>query len=164
VTFLLARGSFKSINKGEKAMTIKSGKEVSIEYTLMLGDKEVIDSNVGSEPLSYTHGAHQILPGLENALEGMKIGDSKQVTVEAEEGYGEVDQNAFQEVNKEQIPPDALKVGAPLQARDPNGQTVSFRVAEIKDQTVVLDFNHPLAGKTLYFDVKVLAVQEKPVK
>ena len=150
--------------KGEKEMTVLSGKQVSIEYTLSLEDLEVIDSNVGSEPLTFTHGADQIIPGLDNALEGMKIGDSKQVTVNAEEGYGAIDQNAFQEVKKEQIPQDALKVGAQLQARDANGRTVNFRVAEIKDKTVVLDSNHPLAGKTLYFDVKVLAIEETPVK
>ncbi len=121
-------------------------------------------SFINSEPLTFTHGARQIIPGLDNALEGMKIGDSKQVTVNAEEGYGAVDQNAFKEVKKEQIPQDALKVGVQLQARDANGRTVNWRVAEIKDQTVVLDANHPLAGKTLYFDVKVLAIEEAPVK
>ena len=150
--------------KGEKEMTVSSGKQVSIEYTLSLEDLEVIDSNVGSEPLTFTHGADQIIPGLDNALEGMKIGDSKQVTVNAEEGYGAIDQNAFKEVKKEQIPQGALKVGAQLQARDPNGRTVNLRVAEIKDKTVVLDANHPLAGKTLYFDVKVLTIEETPVK
>lgn len=146
--------------KGEKEMTISTGKEVSIEYTLKLENKEVIDSNIGSEPLTFTHGARQIIPGLENALEGMKVGDSKQVTVKPEEGYGPINKEALIEVKKEQIPQEALKVGAQLQAKDPNGQILNFRVAEVKDQMVVLDANHPLAGKTLYFEVKILDIKD----
>jgi FKBP-type peptidyl-prolyl cis-trans isomerase SlyD len=149
--------------KGKNEMTVTSGKEVSIEYTLKLEDREAIDSNVGSEPLTFIHGDHKILPVLENALEGMKIGDSKQVTVKPEEGYGTVNQDAFQEVKKEQIPQDALKVGALIQVRDPNGKTFNSRVVEIKDQTVVLDFNHPLAGETLYFEVKVLNIKDTKI-
>ncbi|MFQ5804266.1 MAG: peptidylprolyl isomerase [Candidatus Methylomirabilales bacterium] len=150
--------------KGEQEMTVSSGKAVSIEYTLRLEDKAVMDTNVGAEPLTYIHGSQQIVAGLEKALEGMKIGEGKQVTVTPEEGYGVVHQEAFREVNKEQIPQDALKVGAQLQGRDASGRIVHARVAEIKDQTVVLDFNHPLAGKTLYFEVKVLDIQTAPVK
>ncbi|ODS31370.1 MAG: FKBP-type peptidyl-prolyl cis-trans isomerase [Candidatus Scalindua rubra] len=80
-----------------------------------------------------------------------------------EEGYGPVDQNAFLEVKKEQVPQDALKVGALLQGQNANGQNVHARVVEIKEYTVMLDFNHPLAGQTLYFDVKVLDVQKAPI-
>ncbi len=144
----------------EEAMTIASGKKVSIEYTLTLDDKSVVDTNVGSEPLSYVQGSHNIISGLENALEGLKIGDSKQVTVKPEDGYGSVDQKAIMEVSKEQIPQDALKVGAQLQGQNPDGQVVHALVVEIKEQTVVLDFNHPLAGKTLHFDVKIVDIQE----
>ncbi|MFQ5532679.1 MAG: peptidylprolyl isomerase [Candidatus Methylomirabilales bacterium] len=149
-------------------MTVSSGTKVSIEYTLRLKeDKDteaVIDTNVGSEPLTYVQGSHQIIPGLEKALEGMKIGESTEVTVKPEEGYGLVDQEAFVEVKKEQIPQDALKVDTQLEGRDESGQTVYARVVEIKDQTVVLDLNHPLAGKTLYFDIKILEIQKAPVK
>jgi FKBP-type peptidyl-prolyl cis-trans isomerase SlyD len=145
--------------KGEKAMTVSQGKEVSIEYTLKLEDKTVVDTNVGSEPLTYTQGANEIIPGLEKQLEGMKAGDTKQVEVKPAEGYGEVIQEAFQEVKREQVP-ENVKIGDLLQGQDPNGQRIQARVTEIKDKTVVLDFNHPLAGKTLYFDVKILKVQE----
>ncbi|MFQ5585792.1 MAG: peptidylprolyl isomerase [Thermodesulfobacteriota bacterium] len=141
-------------------MTISTGKEVSIEYTLKLDDKSVVDSNVGGEPLTYVQGSQQIIPGLEDALVGMKIGDSKAVTLKPEEGYGIVSKEAFVEVQKEQIPQDGLKVDARLQGTDTNGQPIVGRVAEIKEETVVLDFNHPLAGKTLHFDVKILNIQD----
>ncbi len=150
--------------KGEKEMTVSLGKRVSIEYTLKLEDNTMLDTNVGSEPLTYIHGSRQIVPGLEKAMEGMKIGDSKQVTLSPEEGYGSVNQNAFIEISKEQIPQDAMKVGVMLKGQDTNGQIVYARVAEIKEKTVVLDHNHPLAGKTLNFDVKVLDIQALPAK
>ena len=150
--------------EGEKEMTVSAGTTVSIEYTLRLEDKAVIDSNVGSDPLTYVQGSHQIIPGLERALEGMKVGDSKQVTVNPEEGYGPVIQDAFVEVKKEQIPQDAMKVDAQLQGRDESGRTFQARVAEIKEQTVVLDFNHPLAGRTLFFDVKILEIEKAPAE
>ncbi len=164
LSFFSSVGVHAESQKGGKEMTVSTGKEVSLEYTLKLEDKEVIDSNIGSDPLTYIHGSHQIIPGLENAIEGMKMGDSKQVTVKPGEGYGAVNQGAFVEVKKEQIPQDALKIGAQLQSKDPNGRIVKFRVTEIKEQTVVLDSNHPLAGKTLYFEVKVLDIKETPSK
>jgi len=139
--------------------TVTNGKSVSLEYTLTLDDKSVVESNVGKQPLIYTHGTQQIVPGLEKALEGLAVGDTKEVTVAPADGYGEKDPNALQEVQKQLIPPDALVVGTRLQGQAPDGHIVYPRVAEIKDDTVVLDFNHPLAGKTLHFDVKILAIQ-----
>ncbi len=150
--------------RGEEEITISSGNEISIEYTLRLEDKSVVDTNVGSEPLTYVHGSHRIVRGLENGLEGLKIGDTKEVAVQPEEGYGAVNPDAFREVDKEQIPPEALEVGAKLQSRDAAGRSIEVRVAEVKDNTVVLDFNHPLAGKTLYFDIKVLDIKKPPVQ
>lgn len=147
--------------KGDKPMTVSSGTQVSIEYTLRLEDEAVIDTNVGSDPLTYVHGSQQIIPGLEKGLDGMKIGESRRVTVKPDEAYGPVNPEAFKEIEKEKLPPDALKVGAQLEGRDGSGQPVYARVAEVKDRTVVLDLNHPLAGKTLYFEIKVLDIQEK---
>ena len=141
--------------------TITEGKDVSLEYTLTLDDKSVVESNVGKQPLIYTHGTHQIIPGLEKALEGLAVGDTKEVTVAPADAYGEKNPEAPQEVQKKLIPSDALTVGARLQGKTPDGRMVYPRVAEIKDDTVVLDFNHPLAGKTLHFDVKILDVQQK---
>jgi FKBP-type peptidyl-prolyl cis-trans isomerase SlyD len=148
----------------ERGRTVSAGTRVSIEYTLRLDDKAVLETNVGATPFTYVHGAHRIIPGLEKALEGMKIGERKQITVPPEAGYGVVNQQAFLEVKKDQIPSAALRVGATVQGRAANGQLVRARVTELKDDTVVLDFNHPLAGKTLYFDVKVLDIQPAPGK
>jgi FKBP-type peptidyl-prolyl cis-trans isomerase SlyD len=145
----------------ETTMTVSQGKEISIEYTLRLSDQSVVDTNVGSEPLTFTQGSSEIIPGLEKQLEGMTVGEAKQVEVNQEEGYGEVIQEAIQEVKREQVPNNA-KIGDLLQGQDPDGHTIQARVTEIKDQTVVLDFNHPLAGKTLFFDVKILNIQESP--
>ena len=145
--------------EGER-MTIANGTNVSLEYTLKLEDETVVDTNVGAAPLTYTHGSNEIIPGLEKALIGMKVGESTQVVVPAEEAYGGVDSGAIQEVPKEKLPPDALHVGAQVQGQDDSGEPLQARVTEVKDQTVVLDFNHPLAGKTLYFDVKVLDIQQ----
>ncbi|MFQ5328614.1 MAG: peptidylprolyl isomerase [Thermodesulfobacteriota bacterium] len=140
-------------------MTVAAGKEISIEYTLKLEDESVIDSNVGGDPLTFVHGAQQIIPGLEDALLGLKVGDNKEVTVTPKDGYGIVSKEAFAEVPREQIPEDGLKVDAQLEGTNTDGQPIVGRVAEINEKTVLIDFNHPLAGKTLHFDVKILNVQ-----
>ncbi len=143
-----------------KEETVSQGKQVSIEYTLTLEDKSVVDSNVDAEPLSFVQGSHKIIPGLESALEGMKAGERKQVTVNPEDAYGLVNKDAISEVKKEQVPQDALEIGAILQGQGPEGKVILARVIEIKKETVLLDYNHPLAGQTLYFDVKILGVQD----
>ena len=144
----------------ETQPTVSAGKRVSVEYTLKLDDQSVFESNVGKTPLTYTHGAGTMVPGLEKALDGMGVGDTKQVMVTPEEGFGPVDPEALQEVEKQRLPPDALHVGTQLTGTLPDGRTVYPRVAAIKTDAVVLDFNHPLAGKTLYFDVKILDIAE----
>jgi FKBP-type peptidyl-prolyl cis-trans isomerase SlyD len=143
---------------------VSEGKQVSLEYTLKLDDKNVLESNVGKEPMTYTQGAHEIVPGLEKAMEGMAVGDKKHVEVKPADAYGEVDPKAFQEVKKSQIPEQAWKVGTQLEAKGQDGQSMFPRVAEVKQDTIVLDFNHPLAGKTLFFDIKVLDVRPAPKK
>ena len=151
-----------SIAVKAQSQEVSAGKQASIEYTLKLENGSVVDSNVGAEPLIFVQGSHNIIPGLENALNGMKIGDSKQVTVEPEDAYGSINEDAVSEIKKEQLPQDSLKVGMVLQGQNPDGQVVIARIVEIKKDTVLLDYNHPLAGKTLYFDVKILAVQDAP--
>ncbi|MGE0645456.1 MAG: peptidylprolyl isomerase [Nitrospira sp.] len=146
--------------KGASPMTISNGKQVTLEYTLKLDDQSVVDTNVGGEPLKVTQGSHQLIPGVEKQLEGMAAGEKKQFTVAPAEGYGTVDAKAFQEVDKKMVPPDAVKVGAELQGKTADGRTVYPRISEVKNDTVVLDFNHPLAGKTLHFDVQVLDVAQ----
>lgn len=143
-------------------MPVTTGTVVSVEYTLRLEDQQVFESNVGSEPLTYTHGANEIIPGLETALEGMELGERKQVTVSPTEGYGPLHPEGFFEVEKTRIPAEALTIGAQLQGTGPDGKPVYPRVSAINETTVVLDLNHPLAGKTLYFDVKVVNIAPPP--
>jgi FKBP-type peptidyl-prolyl cis-trans isomerase 2 len=103
-----------------------------------------------------------LIPGLEKELTGMKVGGEKHVTVKPEEGYGPVNKEAFQELPKEKIPPEGQKVGAILTGQGPQGQPIKARVHEVKEKTVVVDFNHPMAGKTLVFDVTVVDIQPAP--
>ncbi len=140
--------------KGGSKVTISRGKEVSMEYTLKLDDKQVIDSNVGTAPLTYSQGSNQIIPGLEKELNGLTVGETKEVVVAPADGYGPVDPNKVREVPKEHVP-DGIRVGSELYAKDQGGREVRPIVTVIKDKTAVLDFNHPLAGKTLYFDIKI---------
>ena len=148
--------------KGEKV--VKTGSTVSLEYTLSDDKGKMIESNKGKEPLSYTQGQGQIIPGLEKELMGMAVGGTKKVKVKPEDAYGPVDPKALREIPKANVPAEALKVGTTLTARNPQGQSIPVRVHEIKEKTVVMDFNHPLAGKTLSFDVKVLDVKAAETK
>ena len=136
---------------------IKDGSRVRFEYTLTDSTGKVLDSNKGAEPFAYTHGERQIVPGLESALAGKRAGDIAKVTVKPEDGYGKMDPKAQLEVGRERVPAD-VKVGTELTGRDANGQTRAVRVKEVKEKSVVLDLNHPLAGKTLVFDVRILSV------
>jgi FKBP-type peptidyl-prolyl cis-trans isomerase SlyD len=138
---------------------IKDGSKVSMEYTLYLEDGSVEETNVGKDPLEYEHGAKMMIPGLETKLEGLKAGDTIKVEVPPEEGYGVVNPDGFQEVPKEKIPPESRKVGTVLKTTLTDGRVARVRVHEVKEDTIVMDFNHPLAGKTLTFEVKILDVK-----
>jgi len=140
-------------------MTIDEGKTVSITYTLTLDNGETIDSNVEGEPLTFTQGSNEIIPGLEKALAGKQAGETFQVSVQPEDGYGVVSEEAFIEVPKEHLPPEARKIGAELTAVGPEGQELYGVVIEMAEEMAKLDFNHPLAGEVLHFDVTVLGVK-----
>ena len=143
----------------DKTATVQSGSSVSIEYTLKDEAGTVLDSNKGKSPLTFTHGQQQIIPGLERELIGLHAGDEKKVVVKPEDAYGPVVPNAQTEVPKDAVPKEGLKVGTALMARSGSGETRPVVVKEIKEKTVVLDLNHLLAGKTFFFDVKVLGVE-----
>jgi FKBP-type peptidyl-prolyl cis-trans isomerase SlyD len=138
---------------------IRDGSVVRFEYTLSDENGKVIQSNKGEDAVTYTHGQDEVIPGLEKGLSGMEVNEQKSIRLQPEEAYGPVDAKAFKEVAKTGIPAEALKVGTPLSARGPEGDDVIIHVREVKQKTVILDFNHPLAGKTLNFDVKVLAIR-----
>lgn len=137
---------------------VEDGKQVGIEYTLTLDDGTQVDSNVGGDPLVFQQGAHQIPPALEEALVGLKVGDTKEVALTAEQGFGPVRQEGFQEVDAEVIPEGARVEGTMLVADDGTGTKRPVRVAEVKGDKIVVDLNHPLAGKALNFAVRVMAV------
>jgi FKBP-type peptidyl-prolyl cis-trans isomerase SlyD len=142
---------------------MKVGKDriVALEYKLHLGDGEVIDESEPGQPLSYLHGGGQIVPGLEGALEGLSVGDAKKVVVSPAEGYGEHESAGLQEVPRAMFPPDAeLRPGMRLAAQTDGGDVIPIGIREVKGDTVLVDLNHPLAGKTLHFDVTVRDVRE----
>ena len=144
--------------------TVTDGKYVFIEYTLKLEDGNVVDTNVGSSPMNFIHGKGQIVPGLEKELAGMKKGESKHVIVKPEDGYGNIRDDAIREVPRDKIPKELHKAGAQIQGRTAKGRVIPLTVKEVKDKTIVLDYNHPLAGKTLYFDVKIVDIKEPTTK
>lgn len=165
ILFLTAAcASAGDVKKGGSPMTVSNGKQVTLEYTLKLDDQSVVDTNVGGEPIKVTQGNHEIVPGLEKALEGMTVGEKKKVTVAPAEAYGSIDPKAFQEVDRKMVPTDSQKVGTQLEGTTTDGRKVYPRISEVKHETIVLDFNHPLAGKTLHFDVKVLDVAQATSK
>jgi FKBP-type peptidyl-prolyl cis-trans isomerase 2 len=127
----------------EGGIVVEDGKQVSIEYTLKLEDGSTADSNV---------------PALEAQLAGLKVDDTTHVKLSAEDGYGPVNPEAFQEVDSGQIPEEARTVGSVLVASDGAGQQRPVRVHEVREDKIVLDLNHPLAGETLIFDVKIVAI------
>jgi FKBP-type peptidyl-prolyl cis-trans isomerase 2 len=143
----------------EEAKAITSGSKVGIEYTLKLADGTTADSNVGGEPLVYTSGDEMILPALEAALMGLEKGDSKELTLAPEDAYGPVRPELEREIPTEKIPEDGRHEGAVLMSEGPNGQAALVRVKEVKEDVILLDLNHPLAGQALHFDVKVLSVE-----
>lgn len=144
----------------DTALTVADGVVVSLDYTLRLDDGEVVDASE-QEPLEYLQGYNQIVPGLERALAGMKVGEEKSVSVDAAEAYGEVDDEAFQQVGHDIFPADMkLEEGMLLRMRDAqSGEPYDAVVAEINKAGVVLDFNHPLAGETLHFEVKIAGLR-----
>jgi FKBP-type peptidyl-prolyl cis-trans isomerase SlyD len=140
-------------------LAVAEGMKVTIEYKLILPDKSVADSNVGQAPFSYTQGAHEIVPGLEKAMVGLKAGDKKRIAVPAAQGYGAYDAKAKVSVEKTKVPA-GIKVGQILRSAD--GRPV--KVEKVEEHTVVIDLNHPLAGKDLIFDINVLNVEKQAPK
>jgi FKBP-type peptidyl-prolyl cis-trans isomerase SlyD len=149
----------RSEEPADQAAKVADGKKISIEYTLALDDGKQADSNVGEPPLVYEHGANQILPALERALAGLAAGDTKHVTIPPKDAYGDVDPTRVKQVAIEEIPEAARKVDAVLVGVDERGNQMPVRVQKIDAEKVTLDLNHPLAGRTLTFDVKILKIE-----
>ena len=144
-----------------KPLTIADDLVVSLEYTLRLeGDDEIFDTSTGQEPLEFIQGRGHIIPGLEQALYGMAVGQKKQLVIQPEDGYGELDPDAFERIPRNAFPDDMeLEIGMELELQDDDGEAFDAYVAELSADSVMLDFNHPLAGETLYFDVEVVGIR-----
>lgn len=133
---------------------------VGIDYTLRDDKGEVIDTNEGYPPLEFLQGFNQIIPGLEQALYGMEMGDAKTVVVAPADGYGEYNPDAQEAVPLDMFPDDMdVEEGMSIQVQDQNGQVLQAIIAEMDDEGVTLDFNHPLAGLTLHFDVRIVGLR-----
>jgi FKBP-type peptidyl-prolyl cis-trans isomerase 2 len=142
---------------GEKP--IGPGSQVSLEFSMSLEDGTVVDGNVGKEPLRFEVGSGAVLPGLELALQGLRAGEEKRVVLYPEQAYGMPRPDAFEAVPLERIPEDHRVPDAIVEGEGPGGERRRFRVLEVRENEVVLDTNHPLAGRTLTFEVKVLSVE-----
>lgn len=148
------------VKEPEKPDKIEDGVVVTLDYTLTV-EGEIVDSSEESEPIQFIQGQEHIIPGLERELYGMRIGQGKTVTLSPEEGYGEVEPDAGMDVPRSEFPPEIpMEIGTGLQLRTQEGEIVNARIAEITPETVRLDFNHPLAGKELQFDVKVVDLRQ----
>ncbi len=138
---------------------VKPGDTVRIHYTGTLADGSTFDSSAGRDPLEFTVGSGQIIPGLDVALPGMAVGDKKVVEVPCAQAYGEADPNARQAVPRAEIPADIpLDLGTQLQVQTPTGQVMQVVVAEVTDTEVTLDANHPLAGRDLTFAIELMDI------
>lgn len=142
-------------------MPLEANKVISFNYTLKDDQGAVIESTSNKQPLTFLSGQNQIIPKLEEALNGMLIGGKKNVKVNAADAYGEYDDKAIQNINKEQFPSEAkLEVGMRYLANSPDGKQVPFVITEVKEKDIIVDFNHPLAGKDLEFDVELVDKRE----
>jgi FKBP-type peptidyl-prolyl cis-trans isomerase SlyD len=140
-------------------MAIESNQIVSIEYEVRDGEN-VVDSNVGGQPLVFMFGKGQVIPGLENGIAHMSMGEKSDVLVKAVDAYGDYNADAQQELSREQFAGIDLNVGMTLYGQGEDGGTVQVTVKEVKEDNVIIDFNHPLAGKDLMFTVTINAVRD----
>jgi peptidylprolyl isomerase len=139
-------------------MAVKNGDNVKVHYTGKLKDGSVFDSSRDREPLAFQLGSGQLIPGFEKAVVGMEVGDSTTVEIEPKDAYGDRNPDMLIEISKQQVPPDLdPQVGQALQVQQGNGQVANVVVHELKPESIVLDANHPLAGKDLVFDIELVS-------
>ena len=139
--------------------TAKSGDTVRIHYTGTLSDGAKFDSSAGRDPLEFALGSGQVIPGFDNAVDGMAVGESKTVTIEPAEAYGDKHPQLVQDVPKSALPEEMEpKVGMQLQSQAPDGQVMHLVVTDVKDDAITVDGNHPLAGQTLNFDIDLVEI------
>ena len=140
-------------------MPAKNGDTVQVHYTGKLNNGSVFDSSNGRNPLQFSIGEREVIPGFENAVMGMSPGESKTITISAEKAYGPYRQELLLAVDRQQMPADApIQLGQQLEVKQTNGQVIPVTVKNISESQVILDANHPLAGQDLTFDIELLAI------
>jgi len=140
---------------------VKENNTVKVNYTGKLADGQVFDSSEGKEPLEITLGQGQLIPGFEKGLIDMKLNEKKTITIAHEEAYGAINEDLKQEVNKTQLPQDIKpEVGMGLVSKSPDGREINLRVVKVSEDSIVVDGNHPLAGKDLIFDLEVVEIKD----
>ena len=139
--------------------TIKDGDTVSVHYTGTLTSGEVFDSSIERDPLKFTLGKGQLIPGFEHAIMGLSVGEKATTNIPSLEAYGEHNPEMVIEVPMNQLPPELdAQVGMQLQLNQPDGQAIPVQITQIEGETVTIDANHPLAGKDLNFDIEVVEI------
>ena len=137
----------------------KNGDTVKIHYTGTLDDGTEFDSSAGRDPLEFQLGGGQVIPGFDNAVEGMTVGDSKSVRIEPDEAYGQRHEQLIQDVERSALPEDlAPEVGMALQSQSPDGRVMMLTITAVSEDTITVDGNHPLAGQALSFDIELVAI------
>ena len=136
---------------------IKTGSTVKVHYTGKLENNEVFDTSNGKQPIEFQVGSSQVIPGFENAVMGLSVGDKTEVTIDPDQGYGPVREDLIITLPKTQIPADA-QPGAQLQGMGQDGQPFNVVVKEVNEENAVVDANHPLAGKNLLFEIEVIEI------
>jgi len=136
---------------------IDDGKKVKIHYTLTV-EGEIVDSTQGSEPMEFVFGDSAMLPSFQEAIKGLKAGDKNNFSLQPENGFGQPDPNAIVQIPRSNLPEGDLQPGMMFSATSEQGYPMRATVVKIEDDTATMDFNHPLAGKELLFDVEIIAV------
>jgi len=144
----------------EQDIKIEDDMVVSLEFTLRVED-ELVDHTEPNHPIQFIQGLGQVVSGLEDALYGMRVGESKEITIPPEDAYGEEDEEAYAEIPKSEFPEDIpLELGVELILQDDEGEELEAYIVEIDEDTVLLDLNHPLAGEELHFSIKVVDIRK----
>lgn len=137
----------------------KSGDTVKIHYTGTLDDGTQFDTSAGRDPLEFELGGGQVIPGFDTAVEGMAVGESKNVRIEPDQAYGERHDQLVQQVPRSALPDDLEpEVGMGLQSQSPDGQVMMLMVTEVGEENIMVDANHPLAGQALNFDIELVEI------
>lgn len=139
---------------------VKQNDTVKVHYTGKLADGQVFDTSEGKEPIEFTLGEGQLIPGFENGLIDMKLNEKKTINIPVDQAYGQPREDLVQEIDKSQLPPEiAPEVGMGLVSKTPDGREMNLLVAEVKENSIIVDGNHPLAGKDLIFDLEVVEIK-----